>query len=381
MDFRDDPAQAAFRARAAAFLDEALADIPDQSTLNQAEREHWSRVWHQRLAEGGWVGLTLPPEYGGHGLDVVYQAIFNEEAARRHAPYPLGGAGMIMTAPTIVRHGTEAQKRRYIPPILRGDEIWCQGFSEPDSGSDLASLRTSARRVDGGWLIRGQKVWTSYAHVADRCMLLARTDPDAPKHRGITYFLVDMAQVQVRPLVMTNGDAEFNEMFLDDVFVSDDDVLGEVNGGWEVALTTLAYERGGLALNLWVWAHQAVDALIAVVRSRGLVDQVATEVGELYAAAEAVRIGSIRAMADVSAGRPPGPATSALKLQWARVVQDATRLAVRLSAHGGVGVDEPDAAYRLHRYLRARAHSIEGGTDEVQKSIIAERALGLPRSR
>ncbi|MDX6739441.1 acyl-CoA dehydrogenase family protein [Actinocorallia sp. A-T 12471] len=383
MDFRDSAANAAFRAKAGGWLDEALADVPPQDGLGQEEREHWSRVWQQRLSDGGWTGLSWPREFGGRGLPALSQAIFNEEAERRGAPYALNGVGAMLAGPTILTHGTPEQKAKYLPAILDSRDYWCQGFSEPGSGSDLASLRTSARKVDGGWLVSGEKVWTSNAHNATRCMLLARTDPAAPKHAGITYFLADMTAIKVRPLVMLNGDTEFNQMYLDDVFVADADVLGPVGAGWKVALTTLAYERASMALNLWVWARQAVDRLAAVAVARGLADDpgVCEAVGALDADAEAVRIGSLRMMSEMQAGAEPGPETSVTKLLWAGVVQATNRLAVRLQGAEGVLVDDTGAAVRLHHYLRARAHTIEGGTDEVQKSILAERVLGLPRSR
>jgi alkylation response protein AidB-like acyl-CoA dehydrogenase len=289
----------------------------------------------------------------------------------------------MLAGPTILAHGSDEQKARFLPPILASEQYWCQGFSEPGAGSDLAGLRTAARKVEGGWRISGEKVWTSNAHHAQRCLLLARTDPEAPKHAGITYFLAEMTGIDVRPLVMTNGDAEFNQMYLDDVFVADEDVLGEVGGGWPIALTTLAFERGGMALSLWVWARQAVDRLAAAARRRGLEEDegIVEAVGLLAAEAEAVRIGSIRAMSETRAGARPGPETSALKLLWASAVQNASRLALQLDASGGALVDDETALAQLHRYLRARGHPIEGGTDEVQKSILAERVLGLARSR
>jgi alkylation response protein AidB-like acyl-CoA dehydrogenase len=383
LDFRDSPDEAAFRAQAATWLADATADVPAQEALSQDEREHWSRTWQSRLSAGGWSGLTWPTEVGGRGLDAVFEAIFNEESARHGAPYALNGVGMMLAGPTILVHGSAEQKERYLPPTLRSELYWCQGFSEPGAGSDLAGLRTAARRVEGGWLISGEKVWTSNAHNADRCLLLARTDPEASKHAGITYFLASMEEIAVRPLVMVNGDAEFNQMYLDDVFVADDDVLGSVGGGWPIALTTLAFERGAMALSLWVWARQAVDRLASVAHAQGLAgdEGVIEAIGQLDADAEAVRIGSIRAVSELQHGAQPGAESSALKLQWAHVVQNATRLAHQLQGTEAVLVDGNRELELLHRYLRARGHTIEGGTDEVQKSILAERVLGLPRSR
>ncbi|MFI7026862.1 acyl-CoA dehydrogenase family protein [Micromonospora sp. NPDC049900] len=383
MDFDDSASDLAFRREVGTWLDEALRDVPDQEELSQDEREHWSRVWQDRLCAGNWAGLSWPVAHGGRGLDSLAQAIFNEEAAVRGAPYPLNGVGMMLAGPTVIAHGTDEQQARHLPGILRGEEYWCQGFSEPGAGSDLAGLRTAATKVDGGWLINGAKIWTSNAHNASRCLLLARTDADAPKHQGITYFLAPMDGFTVRPLTMINGDTEFNEMFLDDVFVPDADVLGGVGNGWRVALTTLAFERGSMALNLWVWARQAVDRVVDLGIARGVADDNAfvDAVGALQCDAEAVRIGSMRMLGESRAGGVPGPETSALKSLWAGVVQRANRLAVQLDDGGGVLLDGDGAAARMRRYLRARAHTIEGGTEEVQKSILAERVLNLPRSR
>ncbi|MFC8848831.1 MULTISPECIES: acyl-CoA dehydrogenase family protein [unclassified Micromonospora] len=383
MDFADSGTDLALRREVGGWLDGALADVPDQEELSQAEREHWSRVWQDRLCAGGWAGLSWPTAHGGRGMDSLAQAIFNEEAAVRGAPYPLNGVGMMLAGPTIIAHGTDGQQARHLPGILRGETYWCQGFSEPCSGSDLASLRTAATRVDGGWRVNGAKIWTSNAHNASKCLLLARTDPDAPKHRGITYLLAPMDGFTVRSLEMINGDTEFNEMFLDDVFVPDCDVLGGVGNGWNVALTTLAFERGSMALNLWVWARQAVDRVVDLAVARGVADDGAflDTVGALHCDAEAVRIGSMRMLGESRAGGVPGPETSALKSLWAQVVQNANRLAVQLDEAGGVLLDGDGAAARMRRYLRARAHTIEGGTEEVQKSILAERVLNLPRSR
>jgi len=382
MDFRDSPEHARFREEVAAWLDEALADVPEQEGLEEAERRRWGRIWQQRLSEGGWVGIDWPKEYGGRGLTEVHTAIFHEEAARRRAPWALNGQGTLLAGPTIMVHGTEEQKQRFLPKILRSEEYWCQGFSEPGSGSDLASLRTTARKVDGGWVINGQKVWTSWAHEADRCMLLARTNPDAPKHKGITYFLASMESIEVRPLEMINGDNEFNEMIIDDVFVPDEDVLGPVDGGWPIALTTLSFERAGMSLVLWVWARRAVDEVIAAARDRGLIDdpEVLAELGRLNARAEAVRIGGIRMVSEIGAGQTPGPDSSALKLLWASAVQETSRLGMRLLGSAAV-LGDAEAHAVVDRYLRSRGHTIEGGTDEVQKSILAERILGLPKSR
>jgi alkylation response protein AidB-like acyl-CoA dehydrogenase len=382
VDFRDTPQEAAFRAEASAWLDTALADRPDGR--GPGAKEHASRWWQERLADGGWAGITWPTEYGGRGLSIVHEAIFLEEAARREAPEPLNLLGMILAGPTILVHGTQEQKDRYLPKILTGEEIWCQGFSEPGSGSDLASLRTAATAVDGGYTLTGQKVWTSFAHESDRCMLLGRThSEEGSKHAGITYFLAAMDEIEVRPLVMINGDKDFNEMFLEDVFVADDEVLGEVGKGWPVAVTTLAFERGSLAFALGAVAARALERLVALSVTAGAADDpiVLSELGAFSAEVEGLRLSTIRQLSELSAGRSPGAEGSAVKLSWARVMQAMTRFAIELGGPDGVAMDADDTTRWALGYLRSRGMSVEGGTDEIQKSIIAERVLGLPRSR
>ena len=382
MDFRDTPEEAEFRSEAAAWLGTALTDRPQG--YGPGAKEDASRWWQHRLAEGGWAGITWPQEYGGRGLTIVHEAIFLEEAARREAPEPLNLLGMILAGPTILVHGNQEQKDRYLSKILSGEEIWCQGFSEPGSGSDLASLRTAAQPVDGGYLLNGQKVWTSFAHEADRCMLLARThSEEQSKHAGITYFLAPMDQIEVRPLVMINGDKDFNEMFLTDVRVDAADVLGEVGKGWSVAVTTLAFERGSLAFALGAVARQTLERLVDLTIKTDAADDplVLAELGRFSSDVEALRLSTIRQLSELSAGRSPGAEGSAVKLSWARAMQGMTRFAIELAGPDGVTLDDDATQRWALGYLRSRGTSVEGGTDEIQKSIIAERVLGLPRSR
>ena len=381
MDFSDTPEQGEFRGSVVDWLKGVIGDFPP--VADQGAREAQSRDWQALMYRDGWLGLAWPIECGGRGLTPLHQAIFIEECARLDAPMPVNILGILLAGPTIIAHGTQAQKRYYLPRILSAEDIWCQGFSEPGSGSDLAGLTTRARKVDGGWRVNGQKIWTSSGHLANRCMLLARTDPDAAKHQGITYFLADTDSFDIRPLRMINGDAEFNEMFIDDLFVPDQDVLGEVHGGWSVAMTTLGVERSSVAFNLQVWARQALDRLTAWVIDQKMDDDiyVLDRLGGFEGEVEAIRITTVRSASATASGQKPGPEGSTVKLQWARVVQDISRFALELGGDGLLMAGAGASEFWLNRYLRARGHSIEGGTDEIQKSIIAERVLGLPRSR
>jgi alkylation response protein AidB-like acyl-CoA dehydrogenase len=382
VDFRDTADEAAFRAEAAGWLDDALAELPADPPTTQEERDDRAEQWQRILHRGNWAGMTWPTDYGGRDLSPVHEAIFFQEAARRNAPQPANLLGMILAGPTIMVHGTDDQKERFLPPILSGEEIWCQGFSEPGSGSDLASLSARATPTEDGWVISGQKVWNSFGHRAQRCMLLARTGPSAAeeKHGGITYFLASMDQVEVRPLVMINGDADFNELFLDDVPVTDDEVLGGDGNGWRVALTTLAFERSSLAFTLQVETRHGVQALARLLAERGLDDdpRLVTELGRLHGQSEALRLSTTRAISALQAGGTPGPEGSTAKLTWAHLMQDLARVAMNVL---GPDLHAPEHDYWRRLYLRARGKSVEGGTDEIQRSIVAERVLGLPKSR
>jgi alkylation response protein AidB-like acyl-CoA dehydrogenase len=278
--------------------------------------------------------------------------------------------GLAMGGPTVIAHGTELQKQRYLQPILSADEIWCQGFSEPESGSDLASLKTRAVRDGDDWVVTGQKVWTTYAHEAKWCMLVARTDPSAPKHRGLTYFLMDMEQdgVEVRPLVQITGEAEFNELFIEEARIPNDNIVGGEGNGWPVAITTLMHERAGLAFALQVQVQIALRELAERIRETGrdgdpLIRQ---RYGQLVVEANVLRLTAYRGLTRAA----PGPEGSLGKWHWAEVNQSLTELAMDIA---------PEDDRWQYRFLRARANSIEGGTTEILRNIVAERVLGLPR--
>jgi alkylation response protein AidB-like acyl-CoA dehydrogenase len=337
--------------------------------------------WQRKLADAGWAGISWPEEYGGRGATLIEQALFNEEVARAKAPQVANVLGLVMGGPVVIAHGTEEQKERYLKPILTGEEIWCQGFSEPESGSDLASLKTKAVKSNGEWIVTGQKVWTTYAHEAKWCMLVARTDQDVPKHKGLTYFLMDMEQdaVQVRPLRQITGEAEFNELFIEEARIPDENVVGGVGNGWMVALTTLLHERAGLAFGLQVALKIAIGELMDDIRERGLENDPVTRqrIAQLYIESECIRLNASRGLTQIMKTGIPGPEGSLTKWQWSDANQALTELAMDIR---GPEAPATDSEW-VYRFLRARANSIEGGTTEILRNIVAERVLGLPRMR
>jgi len=378
VDLTLSPSEQAFRDE----LREWLADNhPGEEPSGDEAAWQFRMTWQRKLHERGYAGLSWPEEYGGRGATLIEQAIFGEEMARAKAPSTANVLGLVMGGPVVIAHGSDEQKRRYLEPILSGEEIWCQGFSEPESGSDLASLKTRAVKSNGEWVVTGQKVWTTFAHHAKWCMLVARTDPDAPKHQGLTYFLMDMEQeaVQVRPLRQITGEEEFNELFIEEARIPDENVVGGVGNGWAVAITTLMHERAGLGAASAASVKIALGALIDLARERG-VDQdpvIRQKIAALLIEAEALRLNAWRGLTQIMKTGIPGPEGSLPKLQWSAVNQGLTELAVAIQGEEGVMRDS-DWTYR---FLRARANSIEGGTTEILKNIIAERVLGLPRLR
>jgi alkylation response protein AidB-like acyl-CoA dehydrogenase len=281
----------------------------------------------------------------------------------------------------VIAHGTEEQKERFLEPILSAEEIWCQGFSEPESGSDLASLKTKAVKDNGGWRITGQKVWTTLAHEAKWCMLVARTDPDAPKHQGLTYFLMDMEQdeVEVRPLRQITGEAEFNELFIEGAHIPEENVIGGEGNGWMVAITTLMNERAGLGASAALGLANALDELVELANEQGRADDpiVRDKIARLKIGIEGLRLGALRSLTSTMKVGIPGPEGSIAKLQWSSTNQALTELAVEL---GGADTLTRGNLW-AHRFLRSRANSIEGGTSDVLRNIVAERVLGLPKLR
>ncbi len=368
-----------------AFRDELRSWMTDNEPGHAPETEdgrlQWRRDFQRRLAEGGWGAVHWPREYGGRGATLTQSAIFFEELGRAGAPLPANALGLLLAGPTIMVWGTPEQKDRYLGPIVTGDEIWCQGFSEPDAGSDLAALKTRAVKRGDEWIVTGQKVWTSLAQYSKWCMLVARTDTEAPKHKGLTYFLLDMDQdaVQVRPLRQITGEAEFNELFIEEARIPDTNVLGGEGNGWKVALTTLMNERAGLGFFLQVRLRQLLDEVLGLAAERGLLDDpvVADKLGELHLKAEVLRLTAYRGLTSIEKYGQPGPEGSLTKWMWSQTNQELTELAAALLGPEGLRAGSP-WSFEL---LRARGNTIEGGTSEVLKNIVAERVLGLPKSR
>src|SRR5690606_34426441 len=359
--------------------------------------ESWRATLHRR----GLLGLTWPKEYGGQGLSQLHQVVLVEELMR--AGVPSGGlndmVSIKMIGNILLLWGTEEQKRHFVPRILSNEHIWCQGFSEPEAGSDLASLRTRARLDGDEWVIDGQKIWTTMAHRANWIFVLARTDPDAPKHRGISFLLVPIDQpgVEVRQIKMMNGDDDFCEVFFDGARTPADHVVGPVNGGWKVAKSLLGFERGEEAATLPIAFRAELDRLIALARERGLADDpvIRQRLAACYCRVESMRHLGYRVLTGYLKGEPPGPESSVLKLYWSEYHQDVTTLAMDILGDAGLvprgrgplrsmRTDDPGAPIDstgswTTTYLNARAGTIYAGASEIQRNIIAETVLGLPR--
>ena len=356
----------------------ANVDVPPRFESIAAEVEA-GRTWQARLAEGRWVGIHWPEEYGGRGASPVEVAIFNMEYARSRALQPINRVGINLAGPTLLAHGTAAQKQRWLPAILTADELWCQLFSEPDAGSDLAGLQTKAVRADDGWLLSGQKVWTSYAQFARWGICLARTDLEAPKHAGISYFVVDMTApgIEIRPLVQITGDAEFNEVFFDHVFVPEDHLVGALNNGWAVANTTLAHERGTAFPFKEQVVHEVyLDELWQLAATSDRLDdvEIADALAQSFVELRILRLHNWRTLSRLARGIEPGPESSITKLAWTEMTQALSARALAV-----VGASAPLQGSWAKQWLWSQAASIAGGTSEIQKNIVGDRILGLPR--
>jgi alkylation response protein AidB-like acyl-CoA dehydrogenase len=380
VDLRDTPDEAEFRAGLRSWVDENLP-AEQRGGRGGAQRfeDPFLREWSRKLYEAGYAGLTWPKEYGGVGAPYSFQAILYEELAAAQAPPHIGVIGLSMAGPTIIAHGTEEQKARYLQPLLAAEEIWCQGFSEPDAGSDLAAARTRAERRGDVYVVNGQKVWSSFAHMADFCILVTLSDPETPRYRNLTYLLVDMHApgVEVRPLRQITGEAEFNEIFFTDVEVPVENRLDDEGNGWQIAMTTLLHERATLGFALTATLDGLVGRLLEDARGRELDPRLREAIAREWIELQGLLYTSYRALGTYERTGVPGPEGSGVKLRWSEANQRLTKLARELGESGGI----LDDGWWNHQQLRSRGNTIEAGTSEVLRNIIAERVLGLPRSR
>ena len=351
-----------------------------------AEEVAFGREWQAKLASGRWVGVAWPEEYGGRGLGPVEHYLVTEELARARAPELVGRIGINLVGPTLLAHGTPEQKSRWLPKILSADELWCQLFSEPGAGSDLASLSTRATPVDGGWVLNGQKVWTSYAQFADWGVCLARTDPEAPKSKGISYLVVDMRSpgVEVRPLRQITDESEFNEVFFDDVFVPSERLIGPENEGWRVANSTLSHERGSNPRQLVIHA-QLLDELLRMAAESGAFDdpRLAPRLAQAFVEVRLFQLHNWRTISRLAKGLDPGAQGSLNKLWWSEMskrLHDTVMAVLGPAAPLWRGANgNPGGGTWQRSWLYYQASSIWAGTNEIQRNVVGERVLGLPR--
>jgi alkylation response protein AidB-like acyl-CoA dehydrogenase len=399
MDFNYSPQEEAFREEVRDWLRENMKEIPRwRSQAEQAglkpdsdDYQHQFGIWwHRKLNDAGFVGLAWPKEYGGRGANIMEQVVFNEEMAKHRSPGPTNGMGLGWVGPALLANGTEEQKQRFLPKILNAEEIWCTLYSEPEAGSDMANVKTRAVEDGDDFVVNGQKVWTSGGHLADWAVLLARTDPDAPKHRGLSYFLMDMRSpgVTVRPLVNITGGHEFNETFLDDVRVPKNQLLGEKNRGWYVAMGALEFERSGIGAS--IGRESTIKALIrmarATVRNGQPLSQdraIRHKLAQFYIEANVSKYVGLRNLTHQLRGERPGPEGSVGHIFGVEFNQRLQDFAMQLQGmHSQLTKGSKyaiDNGRWQYSFLRARANSIETGTSEIQRNVVAQRALGLPR--
>jgi alkylation response protein AidB-like acyl-CoA dehydrogenase len=397
MDLNPTPAEQEFRDEFRAWLQ---ANIPEEWSAEEGyadesseDRFEFLRAWQKKMYKAGWVGIHWPEEYGGRGASLIEQTIFIEEMARASAPPLINVLGLSLLGPTLIAYGTEAQKKRFLANILSADEIWCQGYSEPNAGSDLAALRTEATLDGDTFVVNGQKTWTSFGHYADWCFGVVRTDPEAAKHKGLTYMLIDMRSpgVSVRPLKQMTGESEFNEVYFENVRVPVENVVGKVNGGWEIAIATLMFERGTLGASLQITFKRQIERLIELARS---IDHngspasddpvIRQELAQIYAEIEIFRLNQMRTTTRMSKSGVPGAEGSIQKIFWSEMNQRMQQVAMKLLGPYGqltrASRHAIDHGQWAHAYLRARGNTIEAGTSEIQRNIIGHFVLGLPKS-
>ena len=392
MDLRYSRSDETFRAHLRAWLKEAVREHGEPPAPGDwAARRQYDTGWQRRLFEAGYAGINWPAEYGGVGASLTQEILYYEELARAGAPdVPVNFVGMRHGGPTLIAEGTERQKRAHLPRILRGDEVWCQGFSEPGAGSDLASLRTSAVRFGDHYVVSGQKIWTSTAQCADFCELLVRTDPDAPKHRGISWLILPMeaSGIDIRPLKTIVGEHDFSELFLDNVRVPVENRVGEENDGWRITNVTLRFERGTAWMTDIFYLKRFVEELAAAAaESRpdtGSSNDVLGEIGHLDAQVGALMMWVRRSVSETAQTGLPGLAGSGIKLAFTELLQEAYELGIGMLGRAALArSDIGDTHNRriLYRYLQSLSLTIAAGTSQIQRNIIAERILGLPKER
>jgi alkylation response protein AidB-like acyl-CoA dehydrogenase len=397
MDFNYTVEQEAFRAELRAWLDaeKAAGSFGDINTTSLDAYVEHGRRWQKRLYDAGWCGLHWPAQYGGRGIGVIEQIIFQEELGRVGSPQLVNLLALSMVGPLIIEQGSEAQKKRYLRSILDASEIWCQGYSEPGAGSDLAAIKTKAIRDGDEFVVNGQKVWTSYAQYAEFCILLVRTDPESKKHRGLTLMILDMKSsgIDVRPLRQMNGDSEFNEVYLDDVRIPVENVIGNEGAGWQMAISLLMHERATLTFQRQLQSRVAFNEMLQFARefdARGSApadDPITRQcLAQAYIESEAMRLTATRHLTDrMKREDPPGPEGSMEKLFWSEMYQRMLEIPMSMSGAYAM-LDGEDARAPLggrwpHLYMYSRGRTIAAGTSEVQRGIIAQRVLGLPKDR
>jgi alkylation response protein AidB-like acyl-CoA dehydrogenase len=383
VDLRFSSEDEAFRTEVRGWLgDHLVGEFAEGRGLGGPGREHEGfevrRAWERVLGQAGWIGLGWPKEHGGRGATLMQQVIFAEEYTRAQAPARVNHMGEHLLAPTLIAFGTDEQQARFLPSILRGEELWCQGYSEPNAGSDLANVQTRAVLDGDEWVVTGQKVWTSLAHWADWCFVVARTGgADKPRHKGLSYLLVPMGQeaIEIRPIVQLTGTSEFNEVFFDGARTAKANVVGEVDGGWRVAMGTLAFERGVATLAQQIGFQRELAGVVATAHATGRgADPVLRD--RLVDAWIGLRLLRYNALRTLASDGEPGPEASVAKLAWATWHRALGELAVDVQGPAGVAGGDPGAEAL---FLFTRADTIYGGSNEVQRNVIAERSLGLPR--
>ena len=388
MELRFSAEDEAFRSEVAEWMEDALSGEfavvrgrggpGDESALIEERK-----AWEKKLGASGWIGIAWPKELGGRGLSLTQQVIFYEEYARAAGPGRIGHMSEGLFAPTLIAYGTDEQKQRFLPPILKGEEIWCQGYSEPNAGSDLANVQTRARLEGNEWVIDGQKVWTSWAEWADWCFVICRTDPESQRHKGLSYLLVPMHQagVEAHPIIQITGDAEFFEVFFDAARTPKENIVGEPGDGWKVAMATLSFERGASTLGQQMGFRRELETIIEVARTNGKWDDpiIRHRIADAWMGLEIQRYNALRTLSDT--GDAAGRAAMITKLYWATWHRDLGKLAMDvLGPEAEIADGAPYQLTALQRmYLFTRSDTLYAGSNEIQRNIISERALGMPR--